>query len=208
MSYETPWLIRYMNTAEILKQIILLAMKINNIYLSFILKYLKAFLRLLGANIEMWHKNHPSGCKWVNHRRKTELHYSWQLAIVTGAVHKKKNHYPSSAANILLYSRQVFQHFCPNVPIYKIPNVESHVETLKGCQHNQSLWLSCCLCVNSMPSSVWVKTISLRHSLLGRMFPQHCTNTNSLSSSLANWEADCTTSLSQVKKLRWEAKAQ
>lgn len=35
MSYETPWLIRYMNTAEILEQITLLAMQINNIYLSF-----------------------------------------------------------------------------------------------------------------------------------------------------------------------------
>lgn len=100
----------------------------------FIPKYLKAFLRHLVTNIDMWHKNHlySFGSEWGNHR-KTELHYSWQLAIVTRAIHKK-SHYPSSAANVLLHSRQVFQHICPNIPIYKIPNVESHVETLKGCQ--------------------------------------------------------------------------
>lgn len=118
----------------------------------------------------------------------------------------QKNHYPSSVANVLLYSRQVFQHICPKIPIYKIPDVESHAETLKGCQHNQSLWLSCCLHANRMSSSVWVQTIWLRHSLLDTIFPQHCTNMNSLSPSLANWVADCTISLSQVKKLRWEAK--
>lgn len=35
MSYETPCLIRYMNTAEISEQITLLEIKIYNIYLSF-----------------------------------------------------------------------------------------------------------------------------------------------------------------------------
>lgn len=89
----------------------------------------------------------------------------------------------------------------------KKTSVESHVETLTGCcQHNQSLWLSCCLYVNSMSSSVWIKDISVKHSMLGLIFPQHSANKNSLSLSLANWVTDYMISLAQVKKLRWEAK--